>query len=76
LIARELLAIAQHHPRYRSIMLFDEEPPTKETICIYNTETGRLKRTPIGATGPIVSMTFSPNGRILAVGDADNQGDT
>ena len=70
-----LLVIADKRLRYAEVQLFGEQGSGSAEAYVYETATGKLVQTLKGMIGSVWTMQFSPDGRILALGDADNQGE-
>ena len=70
-----MLAIADSLSGNQSDRLLGEETPEPGRVYVYEIETGRLVRTLTGMIGSVTALQFSPDGRLLAVGDSDNRGE-
>ncbi len=53
-----------------------DEPHGPNCVYVYEIGTGRLVQTLTGMNGAVTSMGFTPDGDLLAVGEADDGGET
>lgn len=70
-----LLAIGDISPSVGDGGLFGGDKPEPARIHVYDTETGKLVQTLSGLIGSITTLQFSPDGSLLAAGEADNRGE-
>lgn len=70
-----LIAIGDASRGVSLYQLFDEEDHDPVRVYLYDAETGKLVQTLTGMNGAVRSLQFSPDGSLLAVGDADDRGE-